>query len=148
MTTAPPLASELIARTPELANHPELAGGRLVPIAIRVGEPGDPAPGTVLELRSCEGVWDVRYDDQLVGADDAQLLVTCLRAVLAELVDRPDSAVADVDLLGPSLRHRVLEEWNNTDVAVPAACVHRLFEEQVDRTPDATALDASRSARG
>ena len=34
----------------------------------------------------------------------------------------------------------MLQGWNDTDADVPAACIHRLFEEQVDRTPDANAV--------
>ena len=46
-----------------------------------------------------------------------------------------------LQLLAPDEQHRVLEEFNNTAVAYPnGVLVHGLFEEQVKRTPDATAL--------
>ena len=38
-------------------------------------------------------------------------------------------------------RHRVLYEWNDTKIEFPSGrCVHELFEQQVDKTPDATAV--------
>lgn len=37
-------------------------------------------------------------------------------------------------------RHKVLREWNRTRADFPDACAHRLFEEQVARTPFATAV--------
>jgi non-ribosomal peptide synthetase component F len=36
----------------------------------------------------------------------------------------------------------VVEEWNRTDAAYPAgSCIHELFEEQVERAPDAVAVE-------
>lgn len=38
-------------------------------------------------------------------------------------------------------RDRLLAQWNNTETEFPASrCVHQLFEEQVERTPDAVAV--------
>ena len=34
-----------------------------------------------------------------------------------------------------------MEEWNRTEVMYPLRCVHELVEEQVERTPDAAALE-------
>src|SRR6202034_2625084 len=34
-----------------------------------------------------------------------------------------------------------IEQWNRTEVETPRRCVHELFEEQVERTPEAVALD-------
>jgi amino acid adenylation domain-containing protein len=46
-----------------------------------------------------------------------------------------------LDLLCAAERRMVVEEWNATDAAFPAgACVHELFEAQVERTPGAVAV--------
>ena len=37
-------------------------------------------------------------------------------------------------------RHKILRTWNDTRVEFPDVCVQTLFEAQVDRTPDATAV--------
>ena len=53
----------------------------------------------------------------------------------------PRHAVRALDVLPPSERHQVLYEWNDTQAEFPAdKCVHELFEEQVDKTPDAVAV--------
>jgi amino acid adenylation domain-containing protein len=48
-------------------------------------------------------------------------------------------------LLAKSLRTKVLEEWNRTSVVYPDKCIHDLFEEQVERTPAAVAVECAGS---
>ena len=50
-------------------------------------------------------------------------------------------ALDRIDLLGDAERHRLLIEWNDTQVENPQdLCIHELFETQAARTPDATAV--------
>src|SRR4029077_2052314 len=61
--------------------------------------------------------------------------------VLEAIVGDADQAIREVDLLGPEERQRILIEWNNTGREYPHdKCIHELFEEQVERTPDAVAV--------
>ncbi|WP_049786408.1 non-ribosomal peptide synthetase [Mycetohabitans rhizoxinica] len=49
--------------------------------------------------------------------------------------------IGRIDLLDAEERHRLLVEWNATQQDYPSHwCIHQLFEAQVERTPDATAL--------
>ncbi|CAM5542186.1 Tyrocidine synthase 3 [Streptomyces afghaniensis] len=60
---------------------------------------------------------------------------------LAAFADSPDSDIADLPLLLPGERHRLLGEWNDTAVEVGGrGTLHERFEEQVAATPDACAL--------
>ena len=44
-------------------------------------------------------------------------------------------------LLSKSERHQLLVEWNDTAIEYPKdKCIHQLFEEQVEKTPDAIAV--------
>ena len=43
-------------------------------------------------------------------------------------------------MITPAERHQLLVEWNDTRREYPHECVHRLFEQQVERTPDAVAV--------
>ena len=43
-------------------------------------------------------------------------------------------------MMSPAERHQVLEAWNDTDREIVAATLPELFEAQVARTPDATAV--------
>ncbi|KAK48742.1 hypothetical protein BG58_25910 [Caballeronia jiangsuensis] len=59
---------------------------------------------------------------------------------LEQAIAQPDVPLHSLALLLPGERD-VLEKWNGTAAPLPQAqCVHRLFEQQAARTPDATAL--------
>ncbi len=63
-----------------------------------------------------------------------------LRLVEAMAAD-DGQAIDRLPMLGEGERDRVLYEWNQTGTAFPAdKCVHELFEEQVRRSPEATAV--------
>src|SRR5262249_29975040 len=69
-----------------------------------------------------------------------------IRSMLGHFVNLLEAAVADsdepisrVDMLSPTERLQVLYEWNQTDHATPQACIHQLFEAQVQRIPGRTA---------
>ena len=136
---------DLVGREPDLRRAPELAAGRLAPVAARLGgSPGatvdPPASGVVVELVSGESC-AVRYDSGLVAAADAHRFVACLEAVLHAVATDANAPVARVDLLGAAAREQILRRWNDTSVTYDeAACIHHLFEAQVDRSPDAPAL--------
>ncbi len=52
----------------------------------------------------------------------------------------PGRSIVDLPILTEGERNRVLYEWNDTRTDYPDVCVHELFERQVARTPDATAV--------
>jgi nonribosomal peptide synthetase DhbF len=52
----------------------------------------------------------------------------------------PDQPLDSLDLLDPSERQQVLVEWNQRKVFAGDDLLHRLFAEQTERTPQATAL--------
>ena len=136
-----PFLHELIAREPELGRRPELVAGRLLPIAVRLDDDGAPGDGVVVELVGNGGSWALRYDDRLVTHDDARLLGACVEAVLAATVADQATPVAEVDLLGPALRERVLHAWNDTSRPIPDGVgIHHLVEQRADLSPDVTAV--------
>jgi amino acid adenylation domain-containing protein len=51
----------------------------------------------------------------------------------------PDTNISRLPLLTSAERDQLLVEWNDTQRDYPHECVHRLFERQVERTPDAVA---------
>jgi amino acid adenylation domain-containing protein len=62
---------------------------------------------------------------------------TLLEGIIAD----PDMRLSKLAILPEAERHQLLVEWNDTAVDYPGdKCIHDLFEEQVERTPDAVAV--------
>ncbi|OAQ22232.1 acetyl-CoA synthetase-like protein, partial [Linnemannia elongata AG-77] len=60
---------------------------------------------------------------------------------LDALAIEPAQPISSIDLLDAKERRQLLVEWNATERDYPAhQCIHQLFEEQAERTPEATAL--------
>jgi len=83
----------------------------------------------------------IAYSPQRFSEAAIRLLLghwTTLLTNLHPYVERP---VATVPMLTAAERAQVLHGWNATKASWPSStCVHQLFEQQVERTPDATAV--------
>ena len=61
--------------------------------------------------------------------------------LLDGIVANPNRPLSALPLLTAVERTEMLVEWNNTQAEFPKdKCIHQLFEEQVERTPDAVAV--------
>ncbi|MBV7336777.1 amino acid adenylation domain-containing protein [Chloroflexi bacterium TSY] len=94
--------------------------------------------GTVDELRTFVETCMADYDldgwssPDLINSDDINFVAEDLGKNGHRL---PDQAVAEDNLLAE--HHQLLVEWNDTQTDYPADhCIHHLFEEQVERSPD------------
>jgi amino acid adenylation domain-containing protein len=85
------------------------------------------------------GVWEYNADlfDKATIARMAGHFQTLLEAIVAN----PQQKVSSLPLLTEQERHQLLVDWNNTTKEYPSdKCIHQLFEEQVELTPDAEAV--------
>jgi amino acid adenylation domain-containing protein/non-ribosomal peptide synthase protein (TIGR01720 family) len=80
------------------------------------------------------------YEPALFDAATIRRLAEHLLVILRELAADPDRPIEALPLLTEEERHRMLVEWNATERTVPDATLPELFETQVARTPDATAV--------
>ena len=81
------------------------------------------------------------YDPARYTRDAAERLGGQYQTLLRGGVESPRTPLGRLPLLGAPELRRVLARGNDAAVEPPRdACVHRLFEEQVERTPDAVAL--------
>jgi amino acid adenylation domain-containing protein len=85
------------------------------------------------------GVWE--YNTDLFVAATIYRLADHFRTLLEGLVAHPDQHLAELPLLTATERQQILVEWNATQASYPKdACIHELFEAQVERTPDTVAV--------
>lgn len=81
------------------------------------------------------------YNTDLFDQPTIQRLTNHFQTLLVGIVANPAHSIAELPLLTEAERHQVLIEWNDTATDYPKnKCIHQLFEEQVERTPDAIAV--------
>ncbi len=125
---------------------PELRGlGVCESIGIELQQPAEaPLTGqTALTLRvqadGVSGCWI--YDARAWDKADVEAIQKQLGIFLTGIAQHPDRPLADIDLVEPAERQRLLVDWNRTTQEFPAhLCIQQLFERQVQRTPGQQAL--------
>ena len=80
------------------------------------------------------------YNKDLFNADTVRQVQGYLRTLLENIVTQPEQRLTDLPLLSEAERYQLLIEWNSQTDNAQEVCVHELFEQQVERTPDAVAL--------
>ncbi|MBV9273286.1 MAG: amino acid adenylation domain-containing protein, partial [Verrucomicrobia bacterium] len=80
------------------------------------------------------------YDSRRFDAPAISRMFGHLNALLEGILSNPDHRLLDLPMLTEGERHQLLVEWNRTQRDFPRnKCIHEVFEEQVERTPDAVA---------
>ena len=91
-------------------------------------------PGAQLPLK-------IAYDGRRFSADIIRRMLGHLRTLLQGMAANPDEQLGSLPLLTEAEQHQLLIEWNDTAAPYLAhKCAHQLFEDQVERTPDALAV--------
>ena len=81
------------------------------------------------------------YSNDLFDKTTIVRLAGHWQALLEGVVSDPEQPLASLPILTEHERHRLLVEWNAPQVEYfQNRCVHELFEEQVERTPEAVAV--------
>src|SRR5205814_3189635 len=81
------------------------------------------------------------YNTDLFDAETIERMVGHYQALLREVVVRPERRLSELQMLSQEERRQLLVEWNDTRAPYPEdRCIHELFEEQVERTPEAVAV--------
>ncbi|MDM8531500.1 amino acid adenylation domain-containing protein [Anaerolineales bacterium HSG25] len=94
---------------------------------------------TMTEGEQLSGLFE--YNRDLFDPATITRMIGHLETLLTGIVANPDQKITHLPLLTEAERHQLLVEWNDTAVDYPRdTCIHQLFEEQVEKTPDATAV--------
>jgi amino acid adenylation domain-containing protein len=95
---------------------------------------------------SCRQVGDslaaeFHYNPEKFQSEDIKRLARQFDALLQSVSEEADVSVSELEILSEIDRHQLLVAFNNTDTGYPRdKCIHQLFEEQVERTPDNLAV--------
>ncbi|WP_328869582.1 amino acid adenylation domain-containing protein [Streptomyces sp. NBC_00287] len=126
----------------ELHPRPTRGGGLFFNTAFATAaRPVGELPGPVdllVEVR--EGQARATYDPRLFESATVDRLLGHYLTLLTDALDRPETAVDRLELMGEAEYRQVVLDWNATEHSVPAATWPAMFAEQVRSRPDAVAL--------
>jgi len=139
-------ARDIMARYPALRAKANLQGPYLPSICVeRVEALHDyKAPhGSELTLviqedgGACLWIYNAGVLDEESVVEMQQGFTSFLQGIVSD----PQQRISDLPLLTEAEQHRLLVEWNATQTDYPKqSCIHKLFEDQVERTPNAVAV--------
>ena len=86
------------------------------------------------------GWWE--YNTDLFDASTIERMTGHFVTLLEGIIANPKERISQLPLLTEVEQQQLLVEWNDTEVDYPLhKCIHQLFEEQVELTPDAVAVE-------
>ncbi|MCB0212276.1 MAG: amino acid adenylation domain-containing protein, partial [Anaerolineae bacterium] len=86
---------------------------------------------------------NLRYNSDLFQHSTIERMLGHYIQLVTEVVVAPENKIASYHLLSIAEKQKILVDWNKTQADYPhrmRKCIHQLFEEQVERTPDAVAV--------
>ncbi|MEH2232807.1 MAG: amino acid adenylation domain-containing protein [Nostoc sp.] len=118
----------------------ELPGLTLTPLEIE--NPTAKYDLTLLMTETEQGLTaSLEYNSDLFDRATITRMAGHFQTLLEGIVANPQQRVSELPLLTIPERHQLLVEWNDTQAEYPLdKCIHQLFEEQVEQTPDAVAV--------
>ena len=97
-----------------------------------------------LDIQATGEEWVCRFEyaTDLFSTEAVARMADHFTELLRSIVKEADIPIGQLKLMGQEERHKVLVEWNQTERDYPRdKCVHQLFEEQAQRTPNAVAVE-------
>ncbi|NEQ20420.1 MAG: amino acid adenylation domain-containing protein [Microcoleus sp. SIO2G3] len=86
-------------------------------------------------------VLEFHYDSALFDAAAIQNLASQFQTLLESAIAHPEAAIGTLAILQPRDRQQLLVEFNQTQADYPQdKCIHQLFEQQAESTPDRIAV--------
>ncbi|WP_199335631.1 non-ribosomal peptide synthetase [Nostoc sp. FACHB-110] len=91
------------------------------------------------ETGSLKGTWN--YNTDLFDSNTIERMMGHFVTLLEAIVANPQQRIDQLPLLTEFEQQQLLVDWNQTAIDYPQdKCIHQLFEEQVEQTPDAVAV--------
>jgi amino acid adenylation domain-containing protein len=118
----------------------ELSGLTLEPLEIHSGTTKFDLSLSILEgVDGLKATWE--YDTDLFDNARMSRMVDHFQVLLEGIVANPATRLSELPLLTTAEQQQILVEWNQTLTVSPdRRCIHELFEQQAERTPEAVAV--------
>ena len=94
-------------------------------------------------LRQTNGslIAEWHFDARLYGKSDIERLAAQWQTILSSVSARPEARISAINILDSAQRRQLLVDFNQTaEAEINTLCLHELVEAQVERTPDAVAV--------
>ncbi|WP_414561750.1 aminotransferase class III-fold pyridoxal phosphate-dependent enzyme [Anabaena sp. CCY 9613] len=89
-----------------------------------------------------ELVVECDHNTDLFAATTIDRFLEHFQTLLTGLVNHPEQSLWELPLLTSTQKQQLLVEWNQTQMDYPQdKCIHELFEQQVQKNPDAVAVE-------
>jgi len=86
-------------------------------------------------------ITEFHYDSSIFSGEDIRRLAGQFHTLLGSVINNPEATISDLEILSRVERQQLLVEFNDTKTGNPRdKCIHQLFEEQAERTPDNIAV--------
>lgn len=97
---------------------------------------------TVAMIDSKQGlIANIEYNTDIFDAATITRLLGHFQTLLSGIVANPEQCLSNLPLLTAAEQRILLGEWNHTQADYPQnQCIHQLFADQVEKTPDAVAV--------
>lgn len=119
---------------------PTLSELTLEPVQIHSGTSKFDMSLTFLEMEN-QLIGQLEYNTDLFSSSMIERFSDHLRTLLTSIAAQPEQRISRLSFITAAEQQQLLVEWNNTAVDYRQdKDIHQLFEEQVERTPDAIAL--------
>lgn len=101
-------------------------------------EPFDLKLNAILNGDSIEARFE--YNNALFDETYVEHLAGQFQTLLAAALANPETPIAELEIVSAAERQQIVVDWNQTNRDYELEhCIHLLFEQQVDRTPDSVA---------
>ena len=85
--------------------------------------------------------FSIEYSIKLFKRETIQRFIRFLKNIVSTVIRNPYSIHADISIISVEEKEQILYEFNDTNAIFPETkSIHRLFEEQVEQTPNSTAI--------
>jgi len=143
LRTKAPWLRDVAARYAELPCHGASDDERLLPVVIDVHDGGqrEPKVDLITFVLSAKGsTCRILFDTTRISLEGVEAMREQLEVFLGSIAAEPARDLARHDVLTADVRQAVLYDWNCTATGYNVSCIHEQIEEQVELSPERTAV--------